>query len=233
MLGIGRLYLTEEGGDVGVVAEADESLGFVAGYHNIVAFVLTAELVVVLHVELAAGVALDAHVAGAMVGVVPVEADGEVAFVLLHAGLSHKVYALLVHKGAVVDVQFFGPGFHQHAHLHWDEVKHPRGVSHLLGKVTEFGHVRAAPDALKVAGLGAEGILHKLRANIGKRAEGHHLEVGPVVVQEVIIQLPAVKELFTELHGVLEVAVVAAAYGAVDDSRVLFAYIGVLSGPYP
>ncbi len=230
MLRIRRLYLLEEGGDVGIVPEADESLGILAGDHHIVALVLPAELVVILYVEFASRMALDAHVAGGVVAVVPVEADGEVPLVLLHALLAHEGHPFLVDEGAVVDVQKFLSGLYQHAHFHGNEVEHPGGVAHLLREMTLFFHVTAAPDPFQIAGFGAEGIFYQLGADVGKTAEGHHLQVGPVVVQEIPVQGVLCKEFLAQLDGILKVAVIAAADGSVDDAGVFLAQVGIFSG---
>ena len=42
--------------------------------------------------------ALDGHVAGGMVTVIPVEPDWEIAVELVHAALTHKVDTLLAHE---------------------------------------------------------------------------------------------------------------------------------------
>ena len=230
MLCIRSLYLLEESRNVGIVTEADEGLGLVAGNHHVVTLILAAELVVVLHVELAAGMALYAHIAGGMIGVIPVEADGEIALVLVDAGLPHQADALLVDKGAVVDVEKFCTGLDLDTDFHGNEVEHPCGITHLFRKTPEFLHIGSAPYAFQVAGLGAERILDELGADFSKGGERHHLQFCRVIVQHVPVQFSRCKQLLAQLHGVFKVTIVAAADGAVYDACVLLAKIGIFSG---
>ena len=227
MLRVGGLDFAEELRNVRIVPEADEGLGFVACNHHVVALVLTAELVVVLDVERSAAVALDAHVAGGVPGVIPVEADGEVAVEVLHGLFAHQAGAFLVHERAVVDIEQLPAGLHQHAHLHRDEIEDPGAVAHFPRQVPQALHVASTPDAFEIAGLGAERVLYELRADVRKGFEGHHLEILRVVVKEIPVYPSGPEQFAAQAYGTFEVAVVAAADGPVDDSGPGFADIGI------
>ena len=85
--------------------------------------------------------ALNAHVAGRVVRVIPIETDREITLVLVYALLSHKIHALLVDECAVVDVESLVTNFHKNTDLHRNEIEYPCSVSHLLREVTMLFHV--------------------------------------------------------------------------------------------
>ena len=216
MLGVGRLYGLEEFGDVGIVPEADEGLGLMAGDHDVVAFVLTAEFVEMRFVVGTSAVALDAHVSGGVVAVIPVEADGEIAAELLHHFRAQDGCPFLHEEGGEGEFQYGALHVDEHAHLHGDEVEDPGCVAHFLRQAAEFFHVGAAPDAFQVYGFGPERILGKGCGNGTEGLERQQLILIGIVVFYVVVYVPLPgQELFSQAHGHFKVAVVAAP----DDQR--------------
>ena len=71
-----------------------------------------------------------------------------------------------------------------------------------------------------------------MRADIRECLERHHLKFCTVVVKHIPVECALLKKVLAELHGVLEVAIVAAAYGAIDNAGVLLAQVGIFPRAY-
>ena len=214
-LGVGRLDVPEELRDVGVVPEADEGLGIVAGGDHVVAFVLPSQLVVMLLVPGASGVALDGHVARGMVGVVIIESDGEVAAELLDDLRAQHRVPFFHEEGGEGEFHHGAAHFHEDGHFHRDQVEHPGAVAHLLGEVAELHDISAAPDPFQVHRLATERIGSQAFHHLRKGRIGKEFHVLRLVGLDVEVHAAAREQLPAQVHGDLEVAVIAAA----DDER--------------
>ena len=162
VLSIGSLDVLKELRNVSIVPEADKCLGIMTGSTYIITLILTAELAILLNVELGSGMALDTHVSGTVITIIIIESYREVSVEFLYAILTHQFHALLVYECAIVDIQHVLSGLDQNADFHRNEVKHPGSIAHFVRKIAKFLHECSAPHAFKIYRFGSERIFDQL-----------------------------------------------------------------------
>ena len=156
--------------------------------------------------------ALHGHVAVGMVGIVVVEANGEVAAELLHGLAAQQLLAHGLDEGEEGRFELVLPQLGHDGDLHGDHVEDPGAVAHLFGQVAELREIEAAPDALQVHRTAAEGPLAQLPEQGEQVGEGDQLHIGRFVGGDVVIQPSGADQAPAHVHADLEIHVVIPAH---------------------
>ena len=231
VLRVGELDVADELLGVGIVAEPDERAGVVPRHDHVVAFVLPSQLVEVFLVVTGSRMDLDRHVAVAVVRVVVVEADREVAVEFLYAGIAHDGLAFALHEGEEGEFDPFGPGLDDDADLHRDQVEDPGAVAHGIGQVAQFLDIGAAPDSLQVDGLAAERIGGQRSEHLLHGLPWQQVYAVVVVGGDIVVEHTLLQKFAAQVYGHFEIHVVAASDDEVGRAGRPVAQVGVFTAP--
>ncbi len=147
---VGDLYFLDKLIHIGIIAETDEGLGVMTCLDYIITFVLTSELIEIFPVILFVGMTLHGHVAGAVIGIVIIEADGEITAEFIGTLPAHHLFAGCHEECLERKLHLVPPHFDHDAHLHRDKIEHPCAITHVGGQVSEFLHISASPYTFKI-----------------------------------------------------------------------------------
>ncbi len=150
------LGLGDEVFDIRVVLKTDIRLGVLAGDNDIIAFVLAAQLVVVLGGVILRRMDLDRHVARAVEGVIVIEPDRKIAAESIDAFWAHQVNADSLDETVEGEFDAQRSQIGHNRHFHRDQVENPGTVLHLGWQLAQPFQVEAAPDAFQINWFAAQ-----------------------------------------------------------------------------
>ncbi len=201
---------------VGVVPEANISLGALAGDNNIITFVLAAQLVVVLRDIIRGRMDLDRHVARAVEGVVVVEADREIAAEGFDNLRAEQLWPDRLNKAVEGELELASVGVGHDRDLHWDQVENPGAVFHLLRQVAQMLDVEAAPDTLEVDRTAAQRVGDHDGEQLLQDRKGDQLHALRIVPGQVIVDLAVTDQLAAQGGSYFEIDIIGPAQHRAD-----------------
>ena len=156
--------------------------------------------------------ALDGHVAVGVIGIVIVEADGEIAAERVVGPLAQQLFAHGLHEGVEGHFKLVAVEGRRQRDLHGDHIEHPRAVLHFLGQLAQLVDVEAAPHAFQIHRAAAHGRTVQLVEQIQQRAVGQPLHLLGIVGEDIAVQRLFPNQLPAQIQRGLEVHIVVPAH---------------------
>ena len=94
-----------------------------------------------------------------MVGVIEIEADGEISVKRLYALFAHQCPGFLVDKNKKRDFNQLLTGLNEQGHFQRNQIENPGAVFHLFRQIAHLLDVMPAPYAFQINRLAAERII--------------------------------------------------------------------------